>query len=67
MDEMTKQRIFETKLIMQKIENDGFDKYQGLIEEALEWYLLDCLEELDFERLKKRMFETPKRRIYLEH
>lgn len=64
---MTKQRIFETKLIMQKIENDGFDKYQGLIEEALEWYLLDCLEELDFERLKKRMFETPKRRIYLEH
>lgn len=64
---MTKQRIFETKLIMQKIQNDGFDKYQGLIEEALEWFLLDCLEELDFERLKKRMFETPKRRIYLEH
>lgn len=64
---MTKQRIFETKLIMQRIEKDGFDKHQGLIEEALEWFLLDCLDELDFERLKKRMFETPKRRIYLEH
>lgn len=67
MDEMTKQRIFETKLIMQKIQNDGFDKHKALLEEALEWFLLDCLEELDFERLKKRMFETPKRRIYLEH
>lgn len=67
MDKMTMQRISDTKKIMQKIQADGLDAYQGLIEEALEWFLLDCLDELDFERLKKRMFESPKRRIYLEH
>ena len=67
MDKMIEQRISDTKRIMQKIQADGLEKHQGLIEEAVEWFLLDCLDELDFERLKKRLFETPKRRIYLEH
>lgn len=67
MDELTKKRIQDAALIWKKIEDDGFDKHHALIAEALEWFLLDCLEELDFERLKKQMFETSKKRIYLEH
>lgn len=66
MDKMTEQRIADTKKIMKKIQSDGLEDHIGLIEEALEWFLLDCLEEIDFERLKRNMFEPRKSRMYIQ-
>lgn len=67
MDELTKQRIDDAYKIMCKINSDGLEEHSGLIEEALHWFLLDCLEEIEFERLKMQMFAPRKSRIFLEH
>jgi hypothetical protein len=50
-----KKRIDETNLLMNKITREGLDEHYGLIYEALEYYLLDVLDDSDFERLKKNM------------
>jgi hypothetical protein len=48
-----KQRILEAKQILKKIHNDGYDEHSGIYEEALEYFLLDVLQDSDWERLKK--------------
>ena len=50
-----RQRIEDTENIMRKIREEGYDEHSGLIEEAVEYYLLDVLEDTDFERLKRTM------------
>ena len=48
-----KQRVLEVQQILKKVHSDGYDKHSGLYEEALEYFLLDVLQDADFERLKK--------------
>ena len=38
---------------MEKVRRDGYEEHSGLIEEALEYFLLDVLSDTDFERVKK--------------
>lgn len=50
-----KKRIEDANNIMRKIREEGYDEHIGLIEEAVEYFLLDVLQDEDFERLKRTM------------
>lgn len=50
-----KKRIEDANNIMRKIREEGYDEHSGLIEEAVEYFLLDVLQDEDFERLKRTM------------
>ena len=52
MSEATHQRIEDTGKVMNRVHSDGLDQHRCLIDEALEYFLLDVLTDDDFERLK---------------
>lgn len=53
LQEAIKKRIKDADLILCKIQDEGLDEHKGLLFEALEYFLLDVLQDEDFERLKK--------------
>jgi hypothetical protein len=57
MNEVTAKRIYDTERIMKIIAYDGLDEHTGLIEEALQYFLLDVLSDSDFERVMKEMIK----------
>lgn len=52
MSEDTYQRIEDVKKIMNRVHSDGYDHHRGLVDEALECFMLDVLTDDDFARLK---------------
>lgn len=55
MNEVLLKRINDAGLVMKKIHEEGYDAHKGLIDEALEFFLLDVLEDSEILRLKNNM------------